>query len=138
VTALAVPPCPSCQAGPEDVIWTGGSPPDGGDSWRCSACGYAWTTPGTGAKRVSAPVTKRLSVTSQSYDEKRRLAQIIGDARAALADDAYPRGEAGYAARAGRLEALLSMLADSAEVFTPYAAKVVEQIPPPSAGKDPS
>ncbi len=48
--AMIVPPCPSCQSGPSEIAWTGGSPPNGADSWRCSHCGYTWTTPPASAR----------------------------------------------------------------------------------------
>jgi hypothetical protein len=51
----------------------------------------------------------------QPYDERRRLADLIGDARKALADDSYGSERAGLAARCGQLEALLQMTCDGAE-----------------------
>ncbi len=60
---------------------------------------------------------------SMSYDEKVRLAEIISDARAALAPAPLEPAPADVqlrqlAARTGRLEALLKMLADSAEIVS--------------------
>jgi hypothetical protein len=48
--ALAVPACPACQAAASEVCWTGGSPPDGADSWRCVQCQHSWITPPIGSK----------------------------------------------------------------------------------------
>ena len=37
--------CPQCGAGYYlSVLWTGGSPPYGPDSWQCQVCGAEWST----------------------------------------------------------------------------------------------
>jgi hypothetical protein len=76
---LAVPPCPSCQAGPPEVIWTGGGV-QGGDSWRCSGCSYTWTTPGRPVQ--AAPGAEIFRASEDSGD---RLTEVIAEARRQLA-----------------------------------------------------
>jgi hypothetical protein len=44
-TGTAIPPCPECLSrASRHAVWTGALP-DGGDSWRCAACGSKWATP---------------------------------------------------------------------------------------------
>ena len=54
-----------------------------------------------------------METSAMSYDEKIRLAEIIGDARKLLAE---ADSEVGLPRYCGRLEAMLKMLADSAEI----------------------
>jgi len=42
--SMNAPGCPECAAWRE-VIWGGGSPPYGPESWECGECGHEWQTP---------------------------------------------------------------------------------------------
>src|SRR6266702_5092114 len=90
VTAAAVPPCPECAArARRNAVWTGALP-DGGDSWRCAACGSKWSTPGASRDRH-----RRL----RGGRHRRRVLPALGNRAVPAGVRAWQAGTAGQGQR---------------------------------------